>query len=110
MIAQRAVDGDAAAEQWSGLFTGQGVRDTHNEAGVGAYFSGVSVASMAGQRFSRPRLHHSHSPQELDCQPRPTRCPIFRDLTLEPAAVMVPMISCPGMKGYWLMPQSFEMR
>ena len=28
-----------------------------------------------------PRLHHSHSPQEFDCQPRPTRWPTLSERT-----------------------------
>jgi hypothetical protein len=27
-----------------------------------------------------PRVHHSHSPQEFDCQPRPTRWPTASEL------------------------------
>ena len=57
-----------------------------------------------------PRMHHSQSPQELDCQPRPTRWPTASGCTRSPTAATVPMISWPGMKGYWLMPQSLEMR
>ncbi len=55
-------------------------------------------------------MHHAHSPQEFDCHPRPTRWPTFSVRTPLPAAATVPITSWPGMNGYWLMPQSFEIR
>jgi len=61
----------------------------------------TQVPSDAGQRFSMPRLHHSHTPQELDCQPRPTRWPTSSSRTSAPTAVTLPTISWPGMNGYW---------
>ena len=46
MVAQRAVDGDAAAEQGSCLFAGQSIGNAHDEAGVGADAVCVSAVAM----------------------------------------------------------------
>ena len=53
VVAQRAIDGDAAAEQGSGLFAGQGVGNAHDEAGVGADVVGISAVAMDAGGFQR---------------------------------------------------------
>jgi hypothetical protein len=81
-IAQRAVDGDAAAEQGSDVFAFKDFRDGDGEAGVDA--DGVRVAAVAadagGLRLGAEMFfalrHHSQMPQESACQPMPTRSPV----------------------------------
>jgi hypothetical protein len=81
MGAQRVVDRDAAAEQRRGVFAFQRFGNGNHKAGIGADAVGIAAVAVhagafrGGQRFSMPRVHHSHSPQEFDCQPRPTRWP-----------------------------------
>src|ERR1700760_3899159 len=53
VVSQRAVDGDSSAEQGSGLFAGQGIGDTHNEAGVGTHAICVSAIAMDASGFHR---------------------------------------------------------
>src|SRR5271156_5846601 len=49
-------------------------------------------------------------PQLSACQPPPTRSPIPGLRTSEPTPTTVPTISCPGINGYLLKPQSLSIR
>src|SRR6185295_4756688 len=49
-----------------------------------------------------PRRQESQYPQCPPCQPTPTRCPCVHPATPAPTASIVPAISCPGTRGYWM--------
>src|ERR1700739_224623 len=53
VVAQGAIDGDAAAKQWSSLFAGEGVGNAHDEARVGAHTTGVSAIAVNAGGFHR---------------------------------------------------------
>ena len=53
VVAQRIVDGDAAAEQRRGLFAGQRIGNGHDEAGVGANAVGIAAVAMNAGGFHR---------------------------------------------------------
>ncbi len=51
VLAHRAVNGDAAAEQWCGRLAGQRVRNGNDEAGVCTDEVGVSAVTMNAGAF-----------------------------------------------------------
>ena len=81
MDAQRVIDSDAAAQQRRCLLAFQALGDGNHKARIGANSVCVSAVAMnagalrLGAKIFKPFKHHSHMPQEFDCQPRPTRCP-----------------------------------
>src|SRR5579864_473650 len=51
VVAQRAVDGDSAAEKGSGLFAWQQVRNSCDKARIGADMAGIASVTMDAGRF-----------------------------------------------------------
>src|ERR1700722_19954592 len=91
---------------------GMGIANRELTRILSAYppFRPTQVGCAFAHRCSSPCLHHSQIPQLSACQPTPTLSPTARSFTADPTAVTVPTISCPGMNGYLLIPQSLSMR
>ena len=62
------------------------------------------------QPLSLPLRHSGQRPQDLACQPIPTRSPLASSDTFSPISDTVPTISWPGTNGYQEIPASSSIR
>ena len=117
MGAQRVIDRDAAAQQRRGVFTVQGLGNGNHKARIGAHAVRVAaVAVHAGPLGQGTKvLHATGAPLAHAAGVRlPAQAHALAHLERPHLGATgrdtVPIISWPGMNGYWLMPQSLAIR